>query len=52
MEIVNIKVEILTKDESMKYIGQMGTFEQQETTEIKNRIRAAWSRRFTNTSKS
>ena len=27
----------------MRYLGQMITFQQQETTEIKNRIRAAWT---------
>ena len=37
------KVEILTKEESTKYLGQMATFQQQETIEIKNRIRAAWA---------
>ena len=41
-EIDNIKVEILTKEESTNYLGQAITFQQQETTEIKNRIRAAW----------
>ena len=43
MEIDNIKVEILTREESTTYLGQMVTFQQQETTEIKNRIRAAWA---------
>ena len=28
---------------STKYLGQMVTFQQQETTEIRNRIRAAWA---------
>ena len=41
--IDNIKVEILTRNESTKYLGQMITFLHQETTEIKNRIRAAWA---------
>ena len=41
MEIDNIKVEILTREESTKYLGQMVAFQQQETTSIKNRIRAA-----------
>ena len=27
----------------MRYLGQLITFQQQETTEIKNRIRAAWA---------
>ena len=39
-----IKVVILTRGESTKYSGQMITFQQQETTEIRNRIRAAWAR--------
>ena len=39
----NIKVEILTRGESARYSGQMITFQQQETTEIRNRIRAAWA---------
>ena len=41
IEIGNIKVEILTNEESAKYLGQMVTFQQQETTEIKNRIRGS-----------
>ena len=40
IEIEDIKVEILTREESTKYLGQMTTFQQQETTEIRNRIRA------------
>ena len=47
MEIDNIKVEILTREESTKYLGQMVTFQQQETTEIRNRIRAAWATLYT-----
>ena len=43
IEIDYIKVEILTREESTKYLGQMITFQQQETTEIRNRIRAAWA---------
>ena len=39
--IDNIKVEILTKEESSKYLRQTITFQQQETVEIKYRIRAA-----------
>ena len=34
---------LVTKEESTKYLGQMVTFWQQETTEIKSRIRAAWA---------
>ena len=37
------KIEILTRGESVRYLGQMITFQQQDTTEIKNRIRAAWA---------
>ena len=43
MQANDIKMEILTRSESVKYLGQMITFRQQETTEIKNRIRAAWA---------
>ena len=39
----DIKVEISTQEESTNYLGQMITFQQQETTEIRNRIRAAWA---------
>ena len=38
----DIKIEILTRGESVRYLGQMITILQQEKTEIKNRIRAAW----------
>ena len=37
--IDNIRVE----KERAKYLGQTITFEQQETTEIKSRIRAGWA---------
>ena len=43
IEIDNIKVEMLTREESTKYLGQMIIFQQQETTEIRKRIRAAWA---------
>ena len=43
MEIDDIRVEILTRGESAKHLGQMITFQQQETTEIRSRIRAAWA---------
>ena len=43
IETDNIKVEILTREESTTYLGQMIIFQQQETTEIRNRIRAAWA---------
>ena len=41
MEINNIKVEILSACGSAKYLRRTITFQQQETAEIKNRIRAA-----------
>ena len=41
--IDNIKVEVLPARECAKYLGQTITFEQHETTEIKNRNRAAWA---------
>ena len=41
VEIDNIK--IAKKGESAKYLGQKITFEQQETAEIRNRIRRAWA---------
>ena len=43
IEVDDIKVEILTRGENVRYLGQMITFLQQETTEIRNRIRAAWA---------
>ena len=36
-------VEILAIGESVRYLGQQITFQHQETTEIRNRIRAAWT---------
>ena len=41
IEVDDIRVEILTRGESARYLGQTITFLQQETTEIRNRIRAA-----------
>ena len=38
-----MNIEILTRNESVKYLGQRVSFYQQETTEIKCRIRAAWA---------
>ena len=38
-----MSIEILAKSESMKYLGQRISFHQQETLEIKSRIRAAWA---------
>ena len=43
IEVDDMKVEILTRGENVRYLGQMITFLQQETTEIRNRIRAAWA---------
>ena len=43
MQIGDIKIEILTRIESVGYLGQLITFQPQETTEIKNRIRTAWA---------
>ena len=43
IEVDNIKVEILIRGESAIYWGQMITFQQKETTEIRNRIRVAWA---------
>ena len=39
----NIKIEILRKAASARYFGQKITFEDQETEEIKNRLKAAWA---------
>ena len=41
--INNIKVEVLPVSECAKYLGQTITFQQQETKEIRSRIRAAWA---------
>ena len=43
MEVDDIEIEILTRVESVRNSGQTITFLQQETTEIKNRIRVAWT---------
>ena len=43
IKIEDIKVEILTREGSAKYLGRKITFQEQETTEIRNRIRAAWA---------
>ena len=49
MQVDDIKIEILTRGESTIYLDQMITFRQQETTESKNRIRAAWAQVQTRT---
>ena len=41
--IDNIKVEALPARECAKHLGQTLMFEQQETTERKSRVRAAWA---------
>ena len=38
-----MSIEILTKNESVKYLGQRISFHQQETLEMKSKIRAAWA---------
>ena len=43
MQIGSVKIEILTRSESVRYSGQLIAFQHQETTEIKNRIRTAWA---------
>ena len=43
IEIDDIKVEILARGESTKDFGQMISFQQQETTEIRNRITTVWA---------
>ena len=43
IEVGDMSIEILTRNESVKYLGQRITFYQQETKEIKSRIRAAWA---------
>ena len=42
-EVGEMSIEIFTKNESVKYLGQRISFHQQETLEIKSRIRAAWT---------
>ena len=43
IEVDNIKIEILRKTASARYLGQKITFADQETEEIKNRLKAAWA---------
>ena len=43
IKIGDMNIEILAKSESVKYLGQRISFYQQETLEIKSRIRAAWT---------
>ena len=41
--IDNIKIEVLATGDSARSLGQKITFEEQETEEIKNRLKAAWA---------
>ena len=43
IKVGEMSIEILTKNESVKHLGQRISFHQQETLEIKSRIRAAWA---------
>ena len=43
IEVDNIKIEILGKAASARYLGQKITFEDQETEEIKNRLKVVWA---------
>ena len=43
IQIDDVKIDILTRSESVRYSGQLITLQEQETTEIRNRIRAAWA---------
>ena len=43
IKVGEMSIEILTKNESVKYLGQRISFHQQKTLEIKSRIRAAWA---------
>ena len=43
LEVDDMNIEILTRNESVKYLGQKISFYQQETIEIKRRMRAAWA---------
>ena len=43
IEVDEMSIEILKRNESVKYLGQRISFHLQETLEIKNRIRAVWT---------
>ena len=45
LEIEDMKIEILTRNESVKYLGQKSrsTTRKRRKSNIKNRIRAAWA---------
>ena len=42
MQIGDVKIEILTRSESVRYLGQLITCQHQETTEIKNPTFWSW----------
>ena len=41
--VSKIKIEVLAKGDSARYLGQKVTFEEQETEENKNRLKSAWA---------
>ena len=43
IEVDNIKIEILGKGDSARYLGQKITFEEQETDGVNNSLKAAWA---------
>ena len=43
ISVDNIKIEILRKGESARHLGQKITFEDQETEDVKNRLKAGWA---------
>ena len=43
IKVDNIQIEILKKSDSARYLGQKITFQDQETEEVKNRLKAAWA---------
>ena len=43
ISVDDIKIEILRKRDSARYLGQKVPFEDQETEEVKNKLKAAWA---------
>ena len=43
ISVHNIKIEILRKRDSARYLGQKVTFEDEETEVVKNRLKTAWA---------
>ena len=43
ISVQDIKIAILRKRDSARYLGQRVTFEDLETEEVKNRLKAAWA---------